>query len=184
MSYQTYNELGKSRQERQQAPQAQAQAPQAQAPQAPQAQAPQAPSVNSIEEKKQKIWSNEICIFKISTEWCKPCKIISPLYDRLASEVNNPGKIMLFAEDADKKLSANVTGVPAFDFYFRGQKVHRQSGADFNQFKANVKMMTQAALSSNGEPKPNLEPVSNPAAGMQSRNMGNQRPSINGKLFS
>jgi len=104
-----------------------------------------APEVTTREQKNKMIWSNEICVFKISAPWCKPCVEIAPRYNALAKLVNKPRKIMLFSEEYDKtdpnKLSSNVQSIPAFDFWFRGKKVHRLVGADFDQVQRNVQMM-------------------------------------------
>jgi thiol-disulfide isomerase/thioredoxin len=136
-----------------------------------------APEVTTREQKNKMIWSNEICVFKISAPWCKPCVEIAPKYNALAKLVNKPGKIMLFAEEYDKtnpnKLSANVQSIPAFDFWFRGKKVHRMVGADFEQVQRNVRMMmTNAKNGENGNAEKmqmEQEPP-HPADGMQSKN--------------
>jgi thiol-disulfide isomerase/thioredoxin len=129
-----------------------------------------------VKTKKQKhkaIWGNEICVFKISAPWCGPCKTIAPLYDNIAKSVNNPGKVMLFSEELDDKLSADVEGVPAFDYYFRGKKQHRQMGADIDQVRKNIQMMTSQAQSISSGVQAKLEPATpHPADGMQSKKSG------------
>ena len=129
-----------------------------------------------VKTKKQKhkaIWGNEICVFKISAPWCGPCKTIAPLYDDIAKSVNNPGKVMLFSEELDDKLSADVEGVPAFDYYFRGKKQHRQMGADIDQVRKNIQMMTSQAQSISSGVQAKLEPATpHPADGMQSKKSG------------
>ena len=89
MSYQTYNQLGKSQSQNSQQMLQASQRTQHTQPTQP-IQGPEAPSINSIEEKKKQIWTHEICIFKISAKWCKPCLVISPLYDQLAASLNKP----------------------------------------------------------------------------------------------
>jgi thioredoxin 1 len=129
--------------------------------------------VKTKEQKHKEIWSNEICVFKISAPWCGPCKTIEPLYNDIAKRVNRPGKIMLFSEELDDKLSADVEGVPAFDYYFRGKKQHRQMGADVDQVEKNIQMMTSQAQSISSGVQAKLEPATpHPADGMQSKNSG------------
>jgi len=127
--------------------------------------------VKTKEQKHKAIWANEICVFKISAPWCGPCQKIAPIYDQIAKSVNVPGKIMLFSEELDDKLSADVQGVPAFDYYFRGKKQHRQMGADIEQVKKNINMMTSQTQSISNGVQAKLQPATpHPADGMQSKN--------------
>ena len=129
--------------------------------------------VTTKDQKHKQIWSNEICVFKISAPWCGPCKEIAPLYNEIAKRVNRPGKVMLFSEDLDDKLSADVEGVPAFDYYFRGKKQHRQMGADIDQVRKNIQMMTSQAQSISSGVQAKLQPATpHPADGMQSKKSG------------
>ena len=115
--------------------------------------------VKTKEEKHKAIWSNKICVFKISAPWCGPCKTIAPVYDEIAKNVNMPGQIMLFSEELDDKLSTDVEGVPAFDYYFKGKKQHRQMGADVEQVKKNVQMMMSQAQSISSGVQAKLNPI-------------------------
>lgn len=129
--------------------------------------------IKTKEEKNRAIWSNKICVFKISAPWCGPCKTIAPVYDEIAKNVNMPGQIMLFSEELDDKLSADVEGVPAFDYYFKGKKQHRQMGADVEQVKKNVSMMMSQAQSISTGVQAKLNPATpHPADGMQSKKSG------------
>jgi thiol-disulfide isomerase/thioredoxin len=137
-----------------------------------------APAVNTRDQKNKMIWSNEICVFKIGAPWCKPCVDMEPRYNALANLVNKPGKIMLFTEEFDRenpnKLSANVEQIPAFDYYFKGKFQHRQTGADFEQVKRNVRMMVNQR-NGNGNDIAMQNEAPHPAAGMQP-----VRPAVSG----
>ena len=146
-----------------------------------------APEVTTREQKNKMIWSNEICVFKISAPWCKPCVEIAPRYNALAKLVNKPRKIMLFSEEYDKtdpnKLSSNVQSIPAFDFWFRGKKVHRLVGADFDQVQRNVQMMlvnSQKGANGNTAKMQMEQEPPHPADGMQSKN---QRVQSNNGMY-
>jgi thioredoxin 1 len=137
------------------------------APQAPRVQSiAHAPRVQSIAHKKNLIENNEIVIFKISAPWCEPCKVLAPKYDALAKLVNSSGLIMLCAEELDDKFSADVEGVPAIDYYFRGNKIKRQMGADFNETRRHVRSLINQAKSLNSQSRARLDSP-HPAAGMQ-----------------
>ena len=141
------------------------------------------PHVKSIAEKKKHIWTHEICIFKIGADWCGPCKKIAPLVENFARKVNQHGKVMIISENADHKLSANVTSIPCFDFYFRGKKQHRQVGADLDEFMRNVKMMVSTAA---GQPQPQAQKAQaypHPAEGMQPRKRVNAPSGMQGGSY-
>ena len=122
--------------------------------------------VTTKDQKHKQIWSNEICVFKISAPWCEPCKVLAPKYDALAKLVNSSGLIMLCAEELDDKFSADVEGVPAIDYYFRGNKIKRQMGADFNETRRHVRSLINQAKSLNSQSRARLDSP-HPAAGMQ-----------------
>jgi thioredoxin 1 len=141
------------------------------------------PHVKSISEKKKHIWTHEICIFKIGADWCGPCKQIAPLVENFAQKVNQPGKVMIISENADHKLSANVTSIPCFDFYFRGKKQHRQVGADIDEFMRNVNMMISTAA---GQPQAQAQKAQaypHPAEGMQPRKRKNVPTGMQGGAY-
>lgn len=135
-----------------------------------------APRVRTIQEKKNAIVSNKIAIFKISAPWCQPCQEMAPKYDALAKLVNSSGKIMLYTEEHEDRLSADVQHIPAIDFYFKGKKVHRQTGADFNETKKHVNMLINGAKSEDVRRQQNIMQP-HPAQGMQpERRSQNDRP--------
>tara|TARA_Y100000389_G_C17465706_1_gene525339 strand:+ start:1925 stop:2641 length:717 start_codon:yes stop_codon:yes gene_type:complete len=134
-----------------------------------------APRVRTIQEKKNAIISNKIAIFKISAPWCQPCQEMAPKYNALAKLVNSSGKIMLYTEEHEDRLSADVQHIPAIDFYFRSKKVHRQTGADFNETKKYVNMLINSAKSEDvRQQQNNMQP--HPAQGMQPERSRNNRP--------
>ena len=140
---------------------------------------PDAPSVKTLEQKKRIIDTNQICVFKISAPWCAPCKVIAPKYNALAKLINVPGKVMLVQEELDDKLSLDVEGVLAFDFYYMGNRVHRQMRADFDALRNNIRGMTLKVKNAGGNTPSHQEmrpAAPHPAAGMQPRRNNQQGP--------
>ena len=124
-----------------------------------------------IPQKKKMIWNNEICIFKIGAPWCAPCRDIAPRYHALAYSLSSPGKMLFAEEELEDNLSANVRGVPCFDFYFRGKKVHRQNGGNFKELQRNVRgLLAQAKNSESADLSNVMSRPPHPADGMQPRN--------------
>ena len=73
---------------------------------------------------------------------------------------------MLYTEEHEDRLSADVQHIPAIDFYFRGKKVHRQTGADFDETKKHVNMLINSAKSEDVRRQQN-NMQTHPAQGMQ-----------------
>jgi len=63
--------------------------------------------------------------------WCGPCKMVSPILEKLAKE--NTGKMILAKVNTDENpewaMKYGVQGIPTLLFVFGGKIVHRQVGA-------------------------------------------------------
>jgi thioredoxin 1 len=64
------------------------------------------------------------------TQWCSPCKKMSPIIDALTTE--NKGKAEILKIDVDQSIEVaqklNIKGVPVFILYENGKETWRQSG--------------------------------------------------------
>jgi thioredoxin 1 len=64
-------------------------------------------------------------------EWCGPCKVVSPVIQRIAKEMK--GKLLTVKVNIDRKpdLAArySVTSIPAIMLFYRGEEVMRLVGA-------------------------------------------------------
>ncbi|MCW8898452.1 MAG: thioredoxin [Flavobacteriales bacterium] len=68
--------------------------------------------------------------------WCGPCKVMSPILDDVAKQVQ--GKVRVLKIDVDKNQQAatayQVRGVPTLILFKNGKQLWRQSGVvDANQ---------------------------------------------------
>jgi thioredoxin 1 len=63
--------------------------------------------------------------------WCGPCKMVAPVLDKLAQEMN--GKLVVAKVNTDENPEwagkFGVQGIPTMLFVFGGKIVHRQVGA-------------------------------------------------------
>lgn len=63
--------------------------------------------------------------------WCGPCKMVSPVIKRLASEFR--GRVLTIKIDTDAKPAIaarwNITGIPTIMLFHKGQVLMRLSGA-------------------------------------------------------
>jgi thioredoxin 1 len=73
----------------------------------------------------------QLAMLYIKASWCGPCKILSPVVEEIANEVNN--NLVVGKIDADDDMefvkSLNVRNVPTILFYKEGELVERSVGA-------------------------------------------------------
>lgn len=89
--------------------------------------------IESKEHKQQLINTSKVLIVDIYGDFCGPCKIIAPKYERMAKEFAKAegGDAFVFAkEDVMKKISPYIKGVPAFEYYVDGKFYGNTVGAD------------------------------------------------------
>lgn len=64
-------------------------------------------------------------------DWCGPCKMVSPVIQRLATE--NKGRFITIKIDTEKKQDLarqwQITGIPTIMLFHKGQVLMRLSGA-------------------------------------------------------
>lgn len=88
-------------------------------------------TITNADQKKQIIETNDIVIFDLYTEWCQPCKVIAPKFEKLARKLFPLyGKHLVFCkEDAEKQFTKNIRGVPCFHIYHKGNFYHSCVGS-------------------------------------------------------
>ena len=94
----------------------------------------------SSEQLKLKLESNEKFILDLYASWCGPCKVLSPILERVESQLrqnNSDVNVYKFNIESDPELvsSLGVRAVPTIKFYSGGQNT-----------KTNVGMMSESAL--------------------------------------
>tara|TARA_B100001769_G_C21956217_1_gene514643 strand:+ start:520 stop:906 length:387 start_codon:yes stop_codon:yes gene_type:complete len=111
------------------------------------------------------IKKNKIVVLKLSANWCEPCKLIAPIFTKVANNVNyNINKlpeniprpsikflsidIDNICEDKGVKWGSflNCSGVPMFIFFFNGKTHETIIGADMNAFNDMIEDLIQKAL--------------------------------------
>lgn len=62
--------------------------------------------------------------------WCGPCKMMSPILDEVASQVQGSAKIIKIDVDKNQQAASayGVRGVPTLILFKKGQQIWRQSG--------------------------------------------------------
>ncbi|KAK0100166.1 hypothetical protein ONS95_008504 [Cadophora gregata] len=85
--------------------------------------------------------SSSLLIIDFYATWCGPCKVISPVFSRLATQHGSSG--IVFAQvDVDKAKdvaqTCGITAMPTFQFFRGGKKIDEVKGADSQQLSTKI----------------------------------------------
>lgn len=86
--------------------------------------------LNDHQHKNQILSQNKLVVVDIYADWCGPCKQTAPEYSIIAQKYNKPGMCAIVKENLDKKMTANIQGVPTFHFFMNGRVIDEVVGAD------------------------------------------------------
>ncbi|EMD32666.1 hypothetical protein CERSUDRAFT_118691 [Gelatoporia subvermispora B] len=88
-------------------------------------------AVASFEEFKQIINSDKVAIFDFWATWCGPCRVISPIFEKLASQVEG---VEFYKVDVDEQgeisQEVGVRAMPTFIAFKGGNKIGEVVGAN------------------------------------------------------
>ena len=87
----------------------------------------------TTEQLKQKLQSNEKFILDLYASWCGPCKVLSPILEKVSNklkESNSDVSVYKFNIENDSELvsSLGVRAVPTLKFYSGGENKRTQTG--------------------------------------------------------
>ena len=80
--------------------------------------------------------------------WCGPCKMMSPILDKLKSEMGSQIRILKIDVDKNQEVANTfkVKGVPTFILFKSGEILWRQSGGmDYNTLKNKINQAIRTA---------------------------------------
>jgi thioredoxin len=96
-----------------------------------------------------KLKANPLLVIDFYATWCGPCKVISPVFDKLAKPHEASTSIIFAKVDVDKAKdvaqACNITAMPTFQFFTHGKKIDEVKGADPQQLTTKIGYYTTAA---------------------------------------
>lgn len=100
-------------------------------------------SVITLNEKnfeEEVLKSDKIVLIDFWASWCGPCRMMSPVVDEIAEEMNNTVKVCKVNIDEEQNLAVkyNVMSIPTFVALKNGKEIGRSIGV---QDKEEIKNM-------------------------------------------
>lgn len=74
--------------------------------------------------------ANGVTLVDFYADWCGPCRMMTPIIDQLATELEGKAKIAKIDIEASQKVTSNfnVTSIPTLILFKDGQEVQRVIG--------------------------------------------------------
>jgi thioredoxin 1 len=88
----------------------------------------------TTEELKQKIENGEKLLVDFYTEWCGPCRMMKPIFDKISEQFRNENSdIQLYTMNVEKNrdiaVEYGVRAVPTIKVFNNGEVVDTKTGA-------------------------------------------------------
>lgn len=80
---------------------------------------------------------------RFTANWCGPCKVFAPVFDKVTTELNIPMEIIDVSQNDAPARDANVFGLPTVILYNNDIEVARFSG---NKSEADVRAAFEKAF--------------------------------------
>jgi len=107
-------------------------------------------TIYGVENFNKMLKDNQFVVVDFTALWCGPCRMIGPVFEKLAEKQKSDGKNIAGTEelikfckvDADDneeiKKQAEIKCFPTFQFYKDGEKVETLEGADEDELKTKI----------------------------------------------
>ncbi|XP_060616822.2 thioredoxin-like [Anolis sagrei] len=82
----------------------------------------------------------QLVVIDFSAKWCGPCKMIRPAFHELAVRYEH---VLFCIVDIDLAEGVadlcNITAVPTFQFFMKGEKIFEMTGANAKKLEKKIK---------------------------------------------
>ncbi|KAF8604406.1 thioredoxin [Ceratobasidium sp. AG-I] len=89
--------------------------------------------ISSLDQFKKIINGDKPCVFDFWATWCGPCRIISPVFEKLSNEPQFQG-VEFYKVDVDEQpdisQEVGIRAMPTFSVFKNGAKVKELVGAN------------------------------------------------------
>lgn len=125
-----------------------------------------------------------LLIIDFYATWCGPCKQISPVFSRLATQHSTSATVIFAQVDVDQaKDVAQLCGIaamPTFQFFRQGRKVDEVKGADVQQLTTKIGYYT-GALAKEGPAPAAAAAAARDSAATKATGPGSLRAQVDGE---
>ncbi|EPZ33238.1 thioredoxine 2 [Rozella allomycis CSF55] len=96
--------------------------------------------VTNTSEFESFIKKDNLVVVDFFAEWCGPCKIIAPKFQKFSDDYSAATFIKVDVDQvADVAASCGIRAMPTFQFYKKGAKVAEVVGADVKKLEETIK---------------------------------------------
>ena len=90
--------------------------------------------------------ANQLYVIDFHAKWCKPCKKVSPLYDKLCNECSNVVYFKCDVDEADELAEVfEVRSVPTFIFAYNRTILEKMEGANITNIQNKINELINAS---------------------------------------
>ncbi|PHH75524.1 hypothetical protein CDD80_2321 [Ophiocordyceps camponoti-rufipedis] len=91
-------------------------------------------SIGSTTEWQSLLSKTSVVVADFYADWCGPCKMVAPHFERLAAQHSRPGKVAFAKVNVDNQSAIaraqGVSAMPTFKIFHRGQCIDTVKGAN------------------------------------------------------
>lgn len=97
--------------------------------------------ITSKEQFQQLLSKHQVIVVDIYADWCYPCKVMAPEFEKLAAKYSSKNPNVLFCKSNAENHVFQIKGLPTIEFFVNGQSHHTILGADLENVRETLHKM-------------------------------------------